>query len=325
MTAELTFLAVRAHARRIDITDPHQLAAHHLRERGALRQILTDGTSLLWLQLERTPGPERRAERPVVRAGQGLSNDVLTLPHPAQWRSTEPGGDSLVIWTGTRPDGGGIVIHLPGHAPVPVPDEELWALLDLAPLVTDAGVDVPVVFPMGGFTAGDTRRTQPFTDRTGRSAFGYSGPLDLVEDDPFDPLRITALREKKLGQWVRTVWRPRPAPGAAPGTPGTAAKTGPSPSGTERADAASPRGPVRPRSPPVSRSPQRPPFPTTRTGRSGTASPCSARASGASGRTPSSSTALPSPCARRRGRANGPWTPCCSPYARWRAAHRLAR
>ncbi|WP_239142477.1 lonely Cys domain-containing protein [Streptomyces sp. SID8016] len=235
MTADLTFLAVRAHARRIDITDPHQLAAHHLRERGALRQILTDGTSPVGYNWSGRPAPNGvESDQWYARVKAG--NDVLTLPHPAQWRSTEPGGNSLVIWTGTRPDGGGVVVHLPGHAPVSVPDEELWALLDLAPLVTDAGVDVPVVFPMGGFTAGDTRRTQPFTDRTGRSAFGYSGPLDLVEDDPFDPLRITALREKKLGQWVRTVWRPRPAPG----TPGTAAKTGPSPSVTERADAAGP-------------------------------------------------------------------------------------
>ncbi|WP_234313532.1 lonely Cys domain-containing protein [Streptomyces globisporus] len=226
-TADLTFLAVRAHARRIDITDPHQLAAHHLRELGALRQTLTDGTEPTGYNWSGRPAPngvERDRWYARVKAG----NDVLTVPHPAQWRSTEPGGDSLVIWTGTRPDDGGIVIHLPGHAPLPVPDEELWALLDLAPLVTDAGVDVPVVFPMAGFTNGNVRRTQPFTDRTGRSAFGYSGPLDLIEDDPFAPLRITALREKKLGQWTRTVWKPRPVQGAATGTPGEAVKAGPS-------------------------------------------------------------------------------------------------
>ncbi|WP_307825443.1 lonely Cys domain-containing protein, partial [Streptomyces sp. MBT55] len=224
-TAELTFLAVRAHARQIDITDPHQLAAHHLRELGALGQTLTDGTEPTGYNWSGRPAPNG------VESGQWYArikagNDVLTLPHPAQWRSTEPGGKSLVIWSGTRADDGGIVIHLPGHAPLPVPDEELWALLDLAPLVTDAGVDVPVVFPMAGFTNGKARRTQPFTDRTGRSAFGYSGPLDLIEDDPFDPLRITALREKKLGQWSRTTWKP--AQGAVTGTPGAAVKTGPS-------------------------------------------------------------------------------------------------
>ncbi|MEI5033215.1 lonely Cys domain-containing protein [Streptomyces sp. S1A(2023)] len=228
-TADLTFLAVRAHARRIDITDPHQLAAHHLRELGALRQTLTDGTEPTGYNWSGRPAPngvESHQWYARVKAG----NDVLTLPQPARWRSTEPSGASLVIWTGTRADDGGIVIHLPGHAPLPVPDEELWALLDLAPLVTDAGVDVPVVFPMAGFTDGNARRTQPFTDRTGRSAFGYSGPLDLIEDDPFDPLRITALREKKLGQWTRTIWKPRPAQGAATGTPGGAVKAGPGPS-----------------------------------------------------------------------------------------------
>ncbi|WP_308370024.1 lonely Cys domain-containing protein [Streptomyces sp. McG3] len=225
-TADLTFLAVRAHARRIDITDPHQLAAHHLRELGALRQTLTDGTEPTGYNWSGRPAPNGvESDRWYARVKAG--NDVLTLPHPARWRSTEPGGKSLVIWTGTRADDGGTVIHLPGHAPLPVPDEELWALLDLAPLVTEAGVDVPVVFPMAGFTNGDARRTQPFTDRTGRSAFGYSGPLDLIEDDPFDPLRITALREKKLGQWTRTIWRPRPAQGAATGTPGGAVKAGP--------------------------------------------------------------------------------------------------
>ncbi|WP_202541861.1 hypothetical protein [Streptomyces sp. SID3915] len=132
-----------------------------------------------------------------------------------------------MIWTGIRQDDGGIVIHLPGHPPLPVSDEELWALLDLAPLVTEAGVDVPVVFPMSGFTAGGPERTQAFSDRTGRNAFGYSGPLDVLEDDPFDPLRITALREKKLGEWRHTVWKARPAQTSSSGGVTTAPVTGP--------------------------------------------------------------------------------------------------
>ncbi|WP_305120842.1 lonely Cys domain-containing protein [Streptomyces sp. BpilaLS-43] len=223
---ELTLLATRAHARGVDISDPHLLAAHHLRELGAFKQILTDGTEPTGYNWSGRPAPNGvDGSRWYARLKSG--GDILDIPHPADWRSKEPSGASLVIWTGIRQDDGGIVIHLPGHPPLPVSDEELWALLDLAPLVTEAGVDVPVVFPMSGFTAGGPERTQAFSDRTGRNAFGYSGPLDVLEDDPFDPLRITALREKKLGEWRHTVWKARPAQTSSSGGVTTAPVTGP--------------------------------------------------------------------------------------------------
>ncbi|MFE1458931.1 lonely Cys domain-containing protein [Streptomyces sp. NPDC058735] len=204
---ELTLLATRAHARGLDIADPHLLAAYHLGELGAFAQVLTDGTEQTGYNWSGRPAPNGvDVDRWYARLKSG--GDILTVPHPAQWKSTEPPGRTRVIWTGI--DGGTVVVHLPGHSPLRIPDAELWALLDLAPLVTEAAVNVPVLFPMSEFAAGGAKRLQAFSDRTGRNAWGYTGPLDLVEDDLFGPLAVTALREEKLDQWTKTVWKARP-------------------------------------------------------------------------------------------------------------------
>ena len=219
---ELTLLMARAHAKRLDIDDRHVLAAHHLRELGAFAQILTDGTSPTGYNWSGRPAPNG-VDVDQVYALVKNGGSTTTRSQPAQWKSKATPGETRVIWTGT--DQGAVVIHLPGHPPLRIPDEELWALLDLAPLVAEASVGIPVVFPMPGFTAGGKQRLQSFSDRTGRNGFGYTGPLDLVEDDPHGPLRITAIRDKKLGQWNQTVWKARPDLSSSPSSPGTVTTT----------------------------------------------------------------------------------------------------
>ncbi|WP_435193301.1 lonely Cys domain-containing protein [Streptomyces sp. NRRL F-5630] len=219
---ELTLLAARAHVSGLDITDRHALAAHHLKELGAFEEILTDGTEATGYNWSGRPAPNGvDVDQWYARVKGSPSGTIRTVAHPAQWKSDESPGATRVIWTGT--DQGTVVIHLPGHPPMPVPDEELWALLDLAPLVTEVSVGTPVVFPMPEFGADGGKRPQAFSDRTGRNAWAYTGPLDVIEEDPFDPLRITALREKKLGQWKTTVWKARPVLPSSSGAVTTAA------------------------------------------------------------------------------------------------------
>ncbi|WP_234314857.1 lonely Cys domain-containing protein [Streptomyces sp. NRRL F-5135] len=220
---ELTLLAARAHVSGLDITDRHALAAHHLKELGAFDEILTDGTEATGYNWSGRPAPNGvEVDHWYARMKGSPSGNILTVPRLAQWKSDESPGRTRVIWTGT--DQGTVVIHLPGHPPMPVPDEELWALLDLAPLVTEVSVGTPVVFPMPEFGADGGKRPQAFSDRTGRNAWAYTGPIELLEKDPFDPLRITTIREKKLGQWKTTVWKARPVlPSPSAGTTPTAA------------------------------------------------------------------------------------------------------
>ncbi|WP_234340878.1 lonely Cys domain-containing protein [Streptomyces sp. NRRL F-5630] len=219
---ELTLLAARAHVSGLDITDRHALAAHHLKELGAFEEILTDGKEATGYNWSGRPAPNGvDVDQWYARVKGSPSGTIRTVAHPAKWKSDESPGATRVIWTGT--DQGTVVIHLPGHPPMPVPDEELWALLDLAPLVTEVSVGTPVVFPMPEFGADGGKRPQAFSDRTGRNAWAYTGPLDVLEEDPFDPLRITALREKKLGQWKTTVWKARPVLPSSSGAVTTAA------------------------------------------------------------------------------------------------------
>ncbi|MGW4240828.1 lonely Cys domain-containing protein [Streptomyces sp. NPDC004749] len=221
---ELTLLAARAHVSGLDVTDRHALAAHHLKELGAFKEILTDGTEATGYNWSGRPAPNGvDVDHWYARVRKG--NGTHTFTNPARWKPKKQPRKTRVIWTGT--DQGTVVIHLPGHPPMPIPDEELWALLDLAPLVTEVSVGTPVVFPMSEFAADGGKRPQAFSDRTGRNAYAYSGPLDVLEDDPFDPLRITALREKKLGQWKKTVWQARPVLPSSSGTATTATAAGP--------------------------------------------------------------------------------------------------
>ncbi|NJQ03975.1 hypothetical protein HCK00_26585, partial [Streptomyces sp. PLAI1-29] len=213
---ELGALVARAHARGLDSTDRHVLAALHLVELGAFRPAshVTDGTSVHgynWSGVPTPDGVDLDRTRAVRKTATGKAFDSPAPP----WASspTKP----WMILTGMRQ--GIVELHLPGApGPVRVPDAELWALLDLDPVLSQIGLGRPVAFLTSEFKVGTTgtrSRAQAFTDRTGRSAWAYTGPLEFDPAGPGAPSVVTARRDKKLGMWRKTTWQARPVTASA--------------------------------------------------------------------------------------------------------------
>ncbi|NJQ03974.1 hypothetical protein, partial [Streptomyces zingiberis] len=224
---EFGSLVARAHARGLDSTDPHVLAALHLVELGAFTSaaLVSDGTvtrGYNWSGVPTPDGVDLDRTRAVRRTATGTVTDALAPP----WVSSPV--TPRIYLTGPA-QVTTVELHLPGApGPVRVPDAELWALLDLDPVLSQIGLGRPVAFLTSEFkvgTKGNRSRAQAFTDRTGRSAWAYTGSLELEPAGPGAPSVVTARRDKKLGMWRKTTWQARPAT-ASPQPAGPLVTTG---------------------------------------------------------------------------------------------------
>ncbi len=206
---------------------------HHLEPEPAARRVGGDG------QGDR-PGHGRHRPRPARRVPPG-GERRLRPGRPAPAGTQHPGRQLVrharprcIDWsTLHRPDGaaahrltpewtgpgtpmpllnvvevdasGTPVLHLPGRAPVPVPENEFLALLDLAPALRTIPLGSPVLFLTTGPGALSPELVQRFSQRTGRPAHGYSAPMALTAPDPRAPLDIIVLPDPATnapGHWT---------------------------------------------------------------------------------------------------------------------------
>ncbi|WP_344285815.1 hypothetical protein, partial [Streptomyces hebeiensis] len=199
-------LTAKALAEGLDITDRNLLAAYHLKVTGAFdpAALLWQGQNVQGVYWSDTPAPEGinwRSVNQVTRAPDGTTTTRQIVPEWVGPELPEPLLNLVEV-----DEDGDIVLHLPGRNPLPVSEDEFLALLDLDPALRTTPLGTPVLFLTSGPGVLSPELVERFSQRTGRPAFSYSGPLDLTAADPSAPLTIVALPEPDTnapGNWTK--------------------------------------------------------------------------------------------------------------------------
>ncbi|MFE1459398.1 lonely Cys domain-containing protein, partial [Streptomyces sp. NPDC058735] len=242
---QLWVLTAQAVAARLDPADHFTLAAFHLASKGAFgpARALMDGEKFQGYNWSGTPAPGGVDLRVVGR--QERDGDGTSLTHfRAPWRADGEPEDVMVVWTDTDADGFA-VLHLPGMPPFRVADEELLALLDMAPPLRVTSLAVPVLFVLSGPGSGAGRPmtlSEAFSHRTARNGWAYSGPLTVAPGTPpqgtgVAPLRLIGLPEAgtgKQGVWHKAWLQGLGSSVLEPAPYGDAVFSSPRPSGLPR-------------------------------------------------------------------------------------------
>uniref|UniRef100_UPI000560C1EB hypothetical protein n=1 Tax=Streptomyces sp. NRRL F-5135 TaxID=1463858 RepID=UPI000560C1EB len=142
-----------------------------------------------------------RSVNQVTRAPDGTTTTRQIVPEWVGPKLPEPLLNLVEV-----DDDGDIVLHLPGRNPLPVSEDEFLALLDLDPALRTTPLGTPVLFLTSGPGVLSPELVERFSQRTGRPAYSYSGPLDLTAADPSAPLTIVALPEPDTnapGNWTK--------------------------------------------------------------------------------------------------------------------------
>ncbi|MFD6620077.1 hypothetical protein ACFWFB_33085, partial [Streptomyces albidoflavus] len=199
-------LTAKALAEGLDITDRALLAAYHLRLTGAFdpAALLWQGQKVQGVYWSDTPAPEGVDWRSVHQVTRGPDGTTTTRQVVPEWVGPKL-PDPLLNLVEVDEDGD-IILHLPGRNPLPVSEDEFLALLGLDPALRTTPLDTPVLFLTSGPGVLSPELVQRFSQRTGRPAFSYSGPLELTAADPSAPLTIVALPEQDTnapGDWTK--------------------------------------------------------------------------------------------------------------------------
>ncbi|HBF83222.1 MAG TPA: hypothetical protein DD420_25875, partial [Streptomyces sp.] len=186
-------LMSKAIAEGVDVSDHDLLAAYHLREAGAFGPDtrLGQGSHVQGVNWSGTAAPGGIDWGAVNQVVPGPGGATVRPVRPA-W--TLPGRPMPTLRVVEAGPGGTIVVHVPGRAPVTVPESEFLALLGLDPELSTAPLGTPVLFLTTGAGALSPELVQRFSQNTGRPAFGHSAPMILAPAaDPSAALRILTL------------------------------------------------------------------------------------------------------------------------------------
>ncbi|MYX76800.1 lonely Cys domain-containing protein, partial [Streptomyces sp. SID3915] len=186
-------LLSKAIAEGVDVSDHDLLAAYHLREAGAFGPAahLRQGSHVQGVNWSGTAAPGGIDWGAVNQVVPGPGGATVRPVRPA-W--TLPGRPMPTLRVVEAGPGGTIVVHVPGRAPVTVPESEFLALLGLDPELSTAPLGTPVLFLTTGSGALSPQLVQRFSQNTGRPAFGHSAPMILAPAaDPSAALSILTL------------------------------------------------------------------------------------------------------------------------------------
>ncbi|MEI5033216.1 hypothetical protein RB201_11140 [Streptomyces sp. S1A(2023)] len=192
--------SAKAIAQGMGATDHDLLAAFHLAESGAFgpAAVLRQGPNIQGVNWSGAKAPAG-IDWGTLRRSDGTASHRLA----PEWT----GPDKLMpLLNVIEVDASGTpVLHLPGRAPVRVPENEFLALLGLAPELQTVPLGSPVLFLTTGPGALSPELVQRFSQRTGRPAYGYSAPMALSASSPGAPLGIVVLPDPATdapGRWT---------------------------------------------------------------------------------------------------------------------------
>ncbi|NJQ03980.1 hypothetical protein, partial [Streptomyces zingiberis] len=187
---ELWILTAHALTLHVDADDRFALSALHLAGKGAFgpAHVLREGGAVRGYNWSGAVAPGGLDLRTVSRESADSGGTVSV---PAAWTAEGEPAEVLSVWTAADPKGM-VVLRLADMPPMRVHDQELLALLDLAPLLRATPLGVPLLFLSSRAGAADRHSPLPqvFTDRTGRNSWAYSGPLGVETPPDGAPLRL---------------------------------------------------------------------------------------------------------------------------------------